>query len=110
MLSMDRLLCICEDWALYMKAHDSHKLGFPKKAIGFSSGGESTADAFEDMVSAQDLKNVHTIDSIIHSLPKEQQEAIYTRFLKTRKPFAYEFKLELAMDNLMTIGGRRINA
>ena len=107
---MDRLLCICEDWALYMKAHDSHKLGFPKKAVGFSSGGESTADAFEDMVSAQDLMNVHTIDSIIDSLPKEQQEAIYTRFLKTRKPFAYEYKLELAMDNLLTIGGKRINA
>jgi len=50
------------------------------------------------------------MDSIIHSLPKEQQEAIYTRFLKTRKPFAYEFKLELAMDNLITIAGRRINA
>jgi len=93
-----------------MKAHDSHKLGFPKKAVGFSSGGASTQEAFEDMVSAQDLKNVHTIDSIIHSLPKEQQEAIYTRFLKTRKPFAYEFKLELAFDNLLTIAGRRINA
>ena len=110
MLSMDRLLCICEDWALYMKLNDSHKLGYPKKSIGMSSGGESTADAFEDMVSAQDLMNVHTIDSIIDSLPKEQQEAIYTRFLKTRKPFAYEFKLQLAMDNLMVIGGRRINA
>ena len=110
MLTTDRLLCICEDWALYMKSHDSHKLGFPKKSIGFISGGESTADAFLEMVSAQDLKNVHTSDSIIHSLPKEQQEAIYTRFLKTRKPFAYEFKLELAMDNLLTIAGRRINA
>jgi len=110
MLSMDRLLCICEDWALYMKSHDSHKLGFPKQSIGFISGGESTADAFEDMVSAQDLKNVHTIDSIIHSLPQEQQEAIYTRFLKTRKPFAYEYKLELAFDNMLVIGSRRINA
>jgi len=110
MLSMDRLLFICEDWALYMKAHDSHKLGFPKKAIGFSSGGESTADAFEDMVSAQDLKNVHTVDTIIHSLPKDQQDAIYCRFLKTRKPFAYEFKLELGLDNLLTIAGRRIDA
>lgn len=110
MLSMDRLIFICEDWALYMKSHDSHKLGFPKKAVGFSSGGESTLEAFEDMVSTQDLKNVHTIDSIIHSLPKEQQDAIYCRFLKTRKPFAYEFKLELALDNLLIIGGRRINA
>lgn len=75
-----------------------------------SSGGESTADAFEDMVSAQDLKNVHVIDAIIHSLPKEQQDAIYCRFLKTRKPFAYEYKLDMAFDNLLTMAGKRINA
>ena len=110
MITTDRLLCICEDWALYMRSHDSHKLGYPKSAVCFSSGGESTADAFEDMVSAQDLKNVHIIDAIIHSLPKEQQDAIYCRFLKTRKPFAYEYKLELAFDNLLTIADRRINA
>ena len=110
MITMDRLLCICEDWALYMKSHDSHKLGYPSKSIGMSSGGESTADAFEDMVSAQDLKNVHIVDAIIHSLPQEQQDAIYARFLRTRKPFAYEFKLDLAFDNLLTMASRRINA
>ena len=110
MITTDRLLCICEDWALYMRSHDSHKLGYPKSAVGFSSGGESTADAFEDMVSAQDLKNVHIIDAIIHSLPKEQQDAIYCRFLKTRKPFAYEYKLDMAFDNLLTMACKRINA
>jgi hypothetical protein len=72
MITMDRLLCICEDWALYMKSHDSHKLGYPSKsAIGMSAQEVKVlADAFEDMVSAQDLKNVHIVEtqSYIHYL------------------------------------------
>ena len=109
MISMERLLSIMQDWSLWMKS-DNHKLGYPSKSIGMSSGGESTSEVFEEMCSAQDMANIRTIDAIIHSLPKEQQDAIYCRFLKTRKPFAYEYKLELAFDNLLTIGGRRINA
>jgi hypothetical protein len=73
------------------------------------SGGESTTDAFEDMCSAQDMANVRTLDAIIHSLPKEQQDALYCKYLKSRKPLAYEYKLEIAMDNLLTIASKRIN-
>ena len=54
--------------------------------------------------------NVRTVDAVIHSLPKDQQEAIYARYLKTKKPMYYEMKLELAIDNLLTIVGRRVGA
>ena len=106
---MERLLSIMDDWALWMKS-DSHKLGYPTKSIGMSSGGESTRESFSEMCSAQDMSNVRTIDAIIHSLSKEQQDAIYARYLDAKKPLAYPYKLELAFDNLLTMADRRINA
>ena len=109
MISMERLLSIMQDWSLWMKS-DNHKLGYPSKSIGLSSGGESTSEVFEEMCSAQDMANIRTIDAIIHSLPKEQQDAIYARYLDAKKPLVYPYKLELAFDNLITIAARRINA
>ena len=109
MISMERLLSIMQDWALWMKS-DNHKLGYPSKSIGMSSGGESTSEVFEDMCSAQDMSNIRTIDAIIHSLPKEQQNAIYAKYLDAKKPLAYEWNMDMAYDNLLVIAGRRINA
>lgn len=109
MIGINRLLELLDLWQLWMKL-DNHKLGYPSKSLGMSSGGESTSDAFEDMCTAQDLSNVRTLDAIIHSLPKEQQDALYSRYLNTKKPLAYPYKLELAMDNLLTIAAKRINA
>jgi DNA-directed RNA polymerase specialized sigma24 family protein len=74
------------------------------------SGGESTSDAFEDMVSDMDMENVRTIDAIIHSLPQDQKEAVYSRYLKTTKYDDYEYQLGLAFDNMLTIASRRIVA
>jgi hypothetical protein len=109
MISMERLLSIMQDWALWMKS-DNHKLGYPSKSIGMSSGGESTSEVFEEMCSAQDMSNIRTIDAIIHSLPKEQQNAIYAKYLNAKKPLAYEWNIDMAYDNLLTIASRRINA
>jgi hypothetical protein len=109
MISMERLLSIMQDWALWMKS-DNHKLGYPSKSIGMSSGGESTSEVFEDMCSAQDMSNIRTIDAIIHSLPKEQQNAIYAKYLNAKKLLAYEWNMDMAYDNLLTIASRRINA
>jgi len=109
MISMERLLSIMDDWALWMKS-DNHKLGYPSKSIGMSSGGESTSDVFEEMCSAQDMSNVRTVHAIIHSLEKGQQEAIYAKYLGAKKPLAYEWNIDMAYDNLLTIASRRINA
>lgn len=109
MITMDRLLQILDDWKLYMKS-DNHKLGYPSKSLGMSSGGESTEDEFEHMLSAMDLSNVRIIDTIIHDLIPQQQEAIYARYLGAKKKPLYEFHFNNAMDNLLTIGSRKINA
>ena len=109
MITMERLLSIMQDWSLWMKS-DNHKLGYPSKSIGLSSGGESTSEVFEEMCSAQDMANIRTIDAIIMSLPVDQQNAIYARYLGSKKPLAYEWKLDIAHDNLLTIASYRINA
>ncbi len=109
MISMQRLLSILEDWSVWMK-HDTHKLGYPSKSIGMSSGGESTSEAFEEMCSAQDMSNVRTIHAIVHSLEQGQQDAIYAKYLGAKPPLAFYWQLDMAYDNLLTIAGRRINA
>jgi hypothetical protein len=109
MISMERLLSILEDWALWMKS-DNHRLGYPSKSIGLSSGGESTSEAFEEMCSAQDMSNVRTIHAIVHSLEQGQQDAIYAKYLGSKPPLAFYWQLDMAYDNLLTIAERRINA
>ena len=109
MISMERLLSILEDWALWMKT-DNHKLGYPSKSIGMSSGGESTSEAFEEMCSAQDMSNIRTIHAIIHSLEQGQQDAISAKYLGAKPPLAFFWQLDMAYDNLLTIAERRINA
>ena len=104
---MNRLLELLDRWRMYMRS-DNHKLGYPSKSIGMSSGGAS--GSFDDMYDEVEDDNVRTVDAVIHSLPKDQQEAIYARYLKTKKPMYYEMKLELAIDNLLTIVGRRVGA
>lgn len=108
-MHIDRLKQILDDWALWMHA-PSTRLGYPTKSLGMISGGESTSDAFEDMVSDMDMDNVRTIDAIIHSLPQDQKEAVYARYLKTTKYDDYEYQLGLAFDNMLTIASRRIVA
>jgi hypothetical protein len=109
MISMERLLSILEDWSLWMK-HDTHKLGYPSKSIGMSSGGESTSEVFEEMCSAQDMSNIRTIHAIIHSLEQGQQDAIYAKYLGAKPSLAFYWQLDMAYDNLLTIAERRINA
>jgi len=108
-MRIERLMVLLEDWSLWMK-HDSHKLGYPSKSLGVSGGHDSSHDAFEFMVDESDKKNIITINAIINSLPQEQREAVYARWLKSKKPVYYELKLDLAMDNLLTIASRRIYA
>lgn len=107
-MKIQRLIVLLEDWSGWMK-HDSHKLGYPSKSLGIASGGESS-EAFDDMVGEADSKNIKTMNAIINSLPREQREAVYARWLGSKKPIYYELKLELAMDNLLTIADRRIYA
>jgi len=108
-MDMNRLLDLLDKWKLYMKS-DNHKLGYPNKSIGLSSGGESSYDVFDEMYESSELENVKTLDAVIHSLNQEEQKAIYSRYLNTKKPMYYEIKLQIAIDNLLQIVSRRIGA
>lgn len=106
-MEMNRLLDLLDKWKLYMK-YDNHKLGYPSKSIGMSSGGAS--GSFDDMYDEVEDDNVKTVDAVIHSLDHEEQKAIYARYLGTKKPMYYEVKLQIAIDKLLHIVGRRIGA
>lgn len=108
-MTMQRLLELLDKWRLWMRT-DNHRLGYPSKSILISSGG-SAEDAFEEMYQTSEDDNVRVLDSVISDLEKQQRDAIYYRFLKSGpKPNFYELKLEIAMDNLLTIAGQKINA
>ena len=87
-MQINRLLELLDKWRLFMRS-DNHKLGYPSKSLGMSSGGESSYDAFDEMYEDVESDNVRTVDAVIHSLPKDQQEAIYARYLNTKKPMYY---------------------
>lgn len=99
---------LLREWARWMK-EDNHGLGYPKKSIGMSSGGESSYGALDEMIEKNDLANIKTLDTVIHDLDPEQRKAIYARFLDGKKPMYYEIKLGDAIDNLTTIVGRRLD-
>jgi hypothetical protein len=109
MLDTNRLLEILDGWAQWMK-RPTHRLGFPSRSLVMSSGGASTEDSFDELILTQDQENIRIIDTLIHNLPPEQQDALYHKYLSSKKPFAYEYKLKLAIDNLLTIASRKINA
>ena len=104
---MDRelLMDYMDMWARNMKQPDSG-LGYPKKSVMISSGGNYTS--FEDMIEEADSNIIKTIDAVISSLDPEQRNAVWARWLNTKKPMYYELKLSHAIDNLMTIVGRRL--
>ena len=108
-MDMNRLLELLDKWKRYMNS-DNHKLGYPSKSIGMVSGGEASYDAFDEMYEDVENDNVRTVDAVIHSLPEDQKSAIYARYLNTKKPQLYEYKLQIAIDNLLTIVGRRVGA
>ena len=108
-MRINRLVSILEDWSRWMKS-DNHNLGYPSSTSYFSSGGESTAEVFEDMVSKTDMENIRIVDAVIDGLKQDQKLAVYYRFLGGKKPMFYERNLDLAFDNLLTITGKRIYA
>lgn len=101
------LTYLLDAWARWMK-HDDHELGYPKRSLGMSSGGASSS--FEEIFEDSELDKIRIVDRVIHDLDYEQRKAIYARYLGSNKPMYYEIKLGDAMDNLLTIVGRRIGS
>jgi len=108
-MRLDRLEALLDDWTQWMKT-DSHELGFPKKSILLSSGGESSNDVFEHMIEESDNRNVRIVDACIDSLPDAQKRAVYAQHFNLKKTMFHERDYSLALDNLLIIVGRRIHA
>lgn len=104
-MERELLMDYMDMWARSMK-HEDSGLGYPKRSTMMSTGGNYTS--FEDMIEEADNQIIKTIDAVVSSLEQDQRDAIWARWLKTKKPMYYEFKLEIAIDNLLTIVGRRL--
>ena len=109
-MQLDELKHLLELWVKYMRSDhiEIAELGYPKKSAFLATGGESTNDAFEQMFHASELKKVDVLNAVIHSLDPEQVKAVYHFHLKTKPPMYVELKYQHAIDNLLTIVGRRL--
>lgn len=110
-MTLDELKHLLELWVRYMRSDKSEiaELGYPKKSAFLATGGESTNDVFEDMFHASEIRKVEVLHAVIHSLEPEQQKAIYHFHLKTKEPLYAMIKYQNAIDNLLTIVGRRLD-
>lgn len=110
-MSLDELKYLLNLWVRYMRNDkaDIAELGYPKKSAFLATGGESAHDAFEEMFNASELQKVETLHAVIHSLEAEQRKAVYHFHLKCNAPEYAAMKYQLAIDNLLTIVGRRLD-
>jgi hypothetical protein len=108
-MRLDRLEALLDDWTHWMTV-DNHGLGYPSKSTMLLSGGESSNDVFEHMIEESDNRNIRIVDACIDSLPDAQKKAVYAQHLKLKKTMFHERDYSLALDNLLTIVGRRIYA
>jgi len=106
-MSSEYLMYLLKLWSKWMH-FDDNGLGYPKKSLGMSTGGASTDDSFEEMFEAAELKKIQTIDAIISSLKKEERDAVYARFLGSKKPHYYEMKLQMAFHSIMNQAKKRL--
>jgi hypothetical protein len=110
-MQIDELKHLLDLWVRYMRNDKAEiaELGYPKKSAFLATGGESTNEVFEEMFQASEMKKVEVLDAVIHSLDPQQVKAIYHFHLKTKPPVYVELKYEHAIDNLLTIVGRRLD-
>jgi hypothetical protein len=100
----DLFLEYMQNWARWMKSED-HKLGFPQRSIGMA-GASSTS--FDDMIEEADSEIVRTINSCIDSLGSDEVNAIWARYIGTKKPMYYEMKLQIGLDKLQSMVEARV--
>jgi hypothetical protein len=72
------------EWARWMR--DDHKeiqrmCGMPRKSVGFWTGGSGSADAFDHMVEAEDLKCIRTVDRAVRALDGQHYAALINHYV-----------------------------
>ena len=100
----DLFLDYMDMWSRWMKSED-HKLGYPQKSIGMSG---SSSTSFDDMVEEADSEIIRTINSCMDALKPTEVDAIWARYLNTKKPMYYEIKLQNGLEKLKEMVENRI--
>jgi hypothetical protein len=60
------------------------------------------------MLKDMDLDLIHKMNAMINSLDIQEQNAIYARYLKSKKPLYYEIKLQFALESLQILADKRL--
>ena len=103
-MELDLFMDYMDMWSRWMKSGD-HKLGFPQRSIGVAG---SSSTSFDDMIEEADSEIVKTINSCMDSLNSEEVNAIWARYLNTRKPMYYELKLMAGLEKLKEMVETRV--
>ena len=69
---------------------------------------EEGKTSFDDMIEEADSEIVRTINSCMESLNTEEVNAIWARYLNTRKPMYYELKLMAGLEKLKEMVETRV--
>ncbi|CAB4187571.1 hypothetical protein UFOVP1155_39 [uncultured Caudovirales phage] len=69
------------NWADWHKADRSLNLGYPKRAMVASGGGQSVEGVFEDHCNKADRYAAEIMETLVHDLALNQRGAIYHHWL-----------------------------
>lgn len=82
-IQLDNLMAWLKEWAAWM-AQDNHRLGYPAKSLGISSGYVGCASAgFDELCDEADARMLKVIDTAINDLTPVQASAIHNRYLRS---------------------------
>ena len=108
-MTEDRLEWNLENWQKSMRLGTiSKELGFPSKSLCFSSGGDSANDEFEIMCEDADIRSAEAMDSIIDSISRPQQVAVYFHWrISTHHYPTQALDYEEAKESIIKLANKR---
>lgn len=89
-------------WAAWFKHAGRPKLGYPPRAVPFSTGGESSR--YDDWASIEEEKDAiwqaRTLDALIEGLSRKESKAVRHVHLQERSTAGHEGSYQLALETL----------
>lgn len=79
----------------------SHRLGYPSRSLGISTGGASTS--FDDLYETMNGTHVRTLEAVIDSLEPRQKNAVMAKWIGGKPEELQNYHYNLAIDNLSLI-------
>ena len=97
-VEIEKVKYYLELWTEYMKHGGKGNLGYPKKSIGFYTGGSHSTD---DLTDEMDIQHQIATNAAVNSLPDDLKDSVYAMHLgdkanMTAMAIAYNYQLALA--------------